>query len=80
MRAMVAAQRQCVIGSEQVRCSGDAADRPAGPRRPLADSWRAPRPPPYSRAMPASATLCLALCLPRCCATLVLRDALQWSP
>ncbi|CAD0194354.1 unnamed protein product [Chrysodeixis includens] len=53
MRAMVAAQRQCVIGSELVRCSGDAAERPAGPRRPPAGSWRAPRPPPYSRAMPA---------------------------
>lgn len=41
MRAMVAAQRQCVIGSELVRCSGDAAERPAGPRRPPAGSWRA---------------------------------------
>ncbi|KPI92001.1 hypothetical protein RR46_08427 [Papilio xuthus] len=43
---MVAVQRQCVIGSE--RCSGDAAARPAGPRRPPAGA----RPPPYSCATP----------------------------
>lgn len=57
MRAMVAAQCQCVIGSERVRCSGDAAERPAGPLRPPAGCWRAPRPPPYSRAMPCCRTL-----------------------
>lgn len=60
MRAMVAAQCQYVIGSERVRrCSGDAAERPAGPLRPPAGSKRAPRPPPYSRAMPL-AVLCRA--------------------
>lgn len=77
MRAMVAAQRQCVIGSELVRCSGDAAERPAGPRRRPAGSWRAPPPPPHERAMPSlapdllryarswPATL-LIMCLKRC--------------
>ncbi|XP_045784613.1 uncharacterized protein LOC123880503 [Maniola jurtina] len=52
---MVAAQRQCVIGSQQARrrrCAGDSAARPAGPRRPPAGWWRARPPPPYSRAMP----------------------------
>ncbi|XP_072931367.1 uncharacterized protein [Epargyreus clarus] len=55
MRAMVAAQRQCVIGSERVRCgSEDSAERPAGSRRPPAGWWRARPPPPYSCAMPRS--------------------------
>lgn len=71
MRAMVAAQCEYVIGSERVRrCSGDAAERPAGPLRPPAGSWRTPRPPPYSRAMPL-AVLCFAACsLGPCYATL----------
>ncbi|CAH2035862.1 unnamed protein product, partial [Iphiclides podalirius] len=34
--------------------SGDAADSTAGPRRPPAGSWRALRPPPYSRITPRS--------------------------
>lgn len=63
MRAMVAAQCQCVIGSEQVRFLGDAAERPAGPLRPPAGSWRAPRPPPYSRAMPVPRASARAECL-----------------
>lgn len=55
MRAMVAAQRQCVIGSERVRCgSVDSAERPAGSRRPPAGWWRARPPPLYSCAMTRS--------------------------